>query len=100
MSVGWSVMEGAVKNLVSGIDADRGGACATCHVYVDAAWLGKLEPKSDMEETMLDFAQELEPNSRLSAWPSKGASPMAGMTWDRSALSKPLGTGREGPWGT
>lgn len=65
---GWSVMEGAVKNLVPGIDADCGGACAcaTCHVYVDAAWLAKLPPKSDMEETMLDFAQDVEPNSRLS----------------------------------
>ena len=65
---GWSVMEGAVKNLVPGIDADCGGACAcaTCHVYVDAAWLPKLAAKSDMEETMLDFAQDLEPNSRLS----------------------------------
>ena len=68
VAVGLSVMEGAVKNLVPGIDADCGGACAcaTCHVYVDQAWLGKLTPKSDMEETMLDFAQELEPNSRLS----------------------------------
>ena len=65
---GWSVMEGAVKNLVPGIDADCGGACAcaTCHVYVDRDWLAKLEPKQDMEETMLDFAQDLEPNSRLS----------------------------------
>jgi 2Fe-2S ferredoxin len=65
---GLSVMEGAVKNLVPGIDADCGGACAcaTCHVYVDEEWLGKLDPKSDMEETMLDFAQELKPNSRLS----------------------------------
>ena len=65
---GLSVMEGAVKNLVPGIDADCGGACAcaTCHVYVDEAWLSKLDPKSDMEETMLDFAQELQPNSRLS----------------------------------
>ena len=65
---GWSVMEGAVKNLVPGIDADCGGACAcaTCHVYVDQAWIGKLAPKQDMEETMLDFAQDLEPNSRLS----------------------------------
>ena len=65
---GWSVMEGAVKNLVPGIDADCGGACAcaTCHVYVDAAWLAKLPPKSDMEETMLDFAQDVEANSRLS----------------------------------
>jgi ferredoxin, 2Fe-2S len=66
--VGWSVMEGAVKNLVPGIDADCGGACAcaTCHVYVDPAWIGKLTPKQDMEETMLDFAQDLESNSRLS----------------------------------
>jgi 2Fe-2S ferredoxin len=65
---GWTVMEGAVKNLIPGIDADCGGACAcaTCHVYVDAAYLDKMPPKSDMEETMLDFAQELEPNSRLS----------------------------------
>ena len=65
---GWSVMEGAVKNLVPGIDADCGGACAcaTCHVYVDPAWLPRLQPKQDMEETMLDFAQDLESNSRLS----------------------------------
>jgi 2Fe-2S ferredoxin len=65
---GWSVMEGAVKNLIPGIDADCGGACAcaTCHVYVDDAWLSQLAAKEDMEETMLDFAQDLEPNSRLS----------------------------------
>jgi 2Fe-2S ferredoxin len=65
---GWSVMEGAVKNMVPGIDADCGGACAcaTCHVYVDPAWVAKTGTKSDMEETMLDFAQDLEPNSRLS----------------------------------
>jgi 2Fe-2S ferredoxin len=33
---GMSVMETAVKNMVAGIDADCGGACAcaTCHVYV------------------------------------------------------------------
>jgi 2Fe-2S ferredoxin len=61
-------MEGAVKNLIPGIDADCGGACAcaTCHVYVDPAWMDKMPPKLDMEETMLDFAQELEPTSRLS----------------------------------
>ena len=34
VKVGNSVMEGAVKNNVPGIDADCGGACAcaTCHV--------------------------------------------------------------------
>ncbi len=66
--VGWSVMEGAVKNFIPGIDADCGGACAcaTCHVYIDEAWAGKVPPKHDMEETMLDFAQDLSPTSRLS----------------------------------
>ena len=65
---GWSLMEGAVKNRVPGIDADCGGccACATCHVYVDPAWEAKLPPKAEMEETMLDFALVTAPNSRLS----------------------------------
>ena len=65
---GWSVMEGAVKNLIPGIDADCGGACAcaTCHVFVDPAWLDKLPKKEDMEETMLDFAPDMAANSRLS----------------------------------
>jgi 2Fe-2S ferredoxin len=65
---GLSVMEGAVKNNVPGIDADCGGACAcaTCHVYVDEAWLGTTGEASAMEESMLDFADEVKPNSRLS----------------------------------
>lgn len=65
---GWSVMEGAVKNLIPGIDADCGGACAcaTCHVHVDPAWYPKLPEKQDMEQTMLDFAQEVGETSRLS----------------------------------
>ena len=65
---GMSVMEGAVKNLIPGIDADCGGACAcaTCHVYVDQAWTGKIEPMQEMEKTMLDFAEAVESNSRLS----------------------------------
>jgi 2Fe-2S ferredoxin len=66
--VGWSLMEGAVRQRVPGIDADCGGACAcaTCHVYVDPAWTAALPPKSEMEETMLDFALVRMPNSRLS----------------------------------
>ena len=65
---GWSLMEGAVKNLIPGIDADCGGACscATCQIYVAQQWLAKLAPKSDMEETMLDFAPDVRANSRLS----------------------------------
>ena len=65
---GLSVMEGAVKNNIPGIDADCGGACAcaTCHVYVDQAWLAKTGDRSAMEESMLDFAEGVEENSRLS----------------------------------
>jgi 2Fe-2S ferredoxin len=65
---GWSVMEGAIKNRVRGIDADCGGACAcaTCHVYVDEPWTDKTGSPSAMEESMLDFAEGVQENSRLS----------------------------------
>jgi 2Fe-2S ferredoxin len=65
---GLTVMEGAIKNNVPGIDADCGGACAcaTCHVYVDEAWTAKTGTQSSMEESMLDFAEAVQPNSRLS----------------------------------
>jgi 2Fe-2S ferredoxin len=68
VKTGLTVMEGAVKNNVPGIDADCGGACAcaTCHVYIDAAWTDKVGSPSAMEESMLDFAENVEPNSRLS----------------------------------
>ena len=65
---GLSVLEGAVKNNIPGIDADCGGACAcaTCHVYVQEPWLDKTGEKSAMEESMLDFAENVQDNSRLS----------------------------------
>ena len=68
VKTGQSVMEGAVKNNIPGIDADCGGACAcaTCHVYVDDAWADKTGKASVMEESMLDFANDLQPTSRLS----------------------------------
>ena len=66
--VGSTVMENAIKHMVSGIEAECGGACAcaTCHVYVDEAWKDKTGESSAMEESMLDFAENVEPNSRLS----------------------------------
>jgi 2Fe-2S ferredoxin len=65
---GLTVMEGAVKNNIPGIDADCGGACAcaTCHVYVNEEWLAKTGERSAMEESMLDFAEAVQDNSRLS----------------------------------
>jgi len=65
---GTSIMEAAVQNMVPEIDADCGGACAcaTCHVYVAEDFLGKLKAKDDMEDSMLDFAENVQDNSRLS----------------------------------
>ena len=65
---GNTVMEGAVNNGIDGILAECGGAlsCATCHVYVDEAWVDKLEPADEMEKDMLDVVSEPKGNSRLS----------------------------------
>ena len=67
-SNGGSVMEAAVSNNIPGIDADCGGACAcaTCHVYVEDAFMAKVGTANDMEQSMLDFAEEVKANSRLS----------------------------------
>ncbi len=68
VETGITVMEGAIRNLVPGIDADCGGACAcaTCHVYVDDAFTEKTGERSSMEDSMLDFASDVRDNSRLS----------------------------------
>ena len=65
---GLSVMEGAVRNNIPGIDADCGGsmACATCHVYVKEEWLNKLKKMGNGEQDMIDMAYEPKKNSRLS----------------------------------
>jgi 2Fe-2S ferredoxin len=67
LQTGLSVMLGAVNNSIPGIDADCGGqcACATCHVYVDQAWLDKVGPQGASEAEMLSFAAVAQPNSRL-----------------------------------
>ena len=54
--IGSTVMETAIRNNIPGIDAECGGACAcaTCHVYVDDAWIAKLPKAEQMEEDMLD----------------------------------------------
>ena len=64
---GYSVMEGAINNNIDGIVAECGGACAcaTCHAYIDEAWIGKLAEMDDMEDSMLDAAYERKDNSRL-----------------------------------
>ena len=61
-----SVMEFALENGVSGIDADCGGSavCGTCHCFVaDPDMFGAIEPN---EEAMLGLRPDRESNSRLS----------------------------------
>jgi len=69
-TIGRSVMEAAVNNNIRGIDADCGGecACATCHVYIEPEWLGKVGLPADgsQEASMLSFAAVTQPDSRLS----------------------------------
>jgi 2Fe-2S ferredoxin len=65
---GWSLMQAAIGEGVDGIEGECGGSgcCATCHVYVDDAYLDKLEPMSDTENGMLDnTVSERTANSRL-----------------------------------
>lgn len=66
--VGDSVMETATNNDLPGIDADCGGACAcaTCHVYVDPAWVDIVGKPEELEAEMLEVADEVKSNSRLS----------------------------------
>ena len=64
---GHTVMEGAIDNNVPGVVAECGGACAcaTCHCYIDESWLDRLPAMDDMEDAMLDSAQDRRNNSRL-----------------------------------
>jgi ferredoxin, 2Fe-2S len=64
---GWRVME-IIREHGLPIKAECGGAlaCATCHVYVDPAWMDKLAPMREDEQDMLDSAFDVQENSRLS----------------------------------
>lgn len=65
---GWTLMQAAQHAGIDGIEGECGGscACATCHVYVDEAYLDKLAPPSETEDKMLDgTACERQANSRL-----------------------------------
>lgn len=65
---GSNLMLGAVHHNVAGIDGECGGclSCATCHVYLDPEWAGRVAPAEPMELEMLEgVAAERRPTSRL-----------------------------------
>jgi len=69
VAAGWSLMQAARAHGVDGILAECGGACAcaTCHCYVDDAWIGRLPAPAPAEAQMLEnVADERLPGSRLS----------------------------------
>jgi 2Fe-2S ferredoxin len=64
---GWRVME-VIRDWELNIKAECGGACscATCHVWVDEAWIDKLPGPSEDEEDLLYSTMDQKPTSRLS----------------------------------
>jgi len=64
---GVSLMDGAKRFTIPGVDGDCGGACAcgTCHVYIDGPKRDLLPPMHELERDMLEFAFDVRPNSRL-----------------------------------
>lgn len=65
---GLKIME-ILRELDYGVAAICGGlcSCATCHVYVDEAWMAKLpKPQSDESDLLRELPDYREPVSRLS----------------------------------
>ena len=68
VDAGTSVMQAALDNGIDAIVAECGGACscATCHVYVDGAWVAKVPAANDVEKDMLECVLDPAETSRLS----------------------------------
>ncbi len=67
-AAGVSVMEAIRDNGFDELLALCGGccSCATCHVYVDAAFADKVNALSEDENDLLDSTDHRQDNSRLS----------------------------------
>lgn len=78
---GKTLLQTAMDNGVPGVDGDCGGegACGTCHVIIEKAWVSATG-KADAEEMqMLDLTPERSNTSRLSCQIVTSES-MGGMT--------------------
>jgi 2Fe-2S ferredoxin len=65
---GLTVMEAIRDNGFDELLALCGGccSCATCHIHIDPAFAGKLEPMSEDENDLLDSSDHRNEFSRLS----------------------------------
>lgn len=68
VDTGISLMEAIRDNGFDELMALCGGccSCATCHVYVDPAFLDRLEGPGPDEDDLLDASDHRRPQSRLS----------------------------------
>lgn len=60
-----------------GVEASCGGcaSCATCHVFIDEAWVDRLPPRRAEEDTLLQFQEHFDRRrSRLSCQIDAGPS--------------------------
>jgi len=66
--VGDTVMENIKAAGIDDLQAICGGccSCATCHVYVEEDWLGKLPEQEEEEYELVSDTEVYQPNSRLS----------------------------------
>ncbi len=65
---GESIMIAVREAGIDDLAAICGGSCscATCHVWVDTAWIDKAGPPGPVEEELLDGSMHREAGSRLS----------------------------------
>jgi 2Fe-2S ferredoxin len=65
---GWSVMENIRDHGFDELLALCGGccSCATCHVHVDPDWFGRVGPRGEDEDDLLDTSDHRAETSRLS----------------------------------
>lgn len=65
---GMSLMEVAVQSNIEEIEAKCFGncCCVTCHVYIEDSWIDSFQERTEMEDSMLDFGENVDKRSRLS----------------------------------
>jgi len=65
---GKTLMQNVLENMLPGIDADCGGACAcgTCHCFIGPDWSETTGAADPMEESMLGMRPDRLDTSRLS----------------------------------
>lgn len=58
----------SLRNIPGGVDAVCGGlcSCATCHVYLDGEWIGRVPPPKEDEADLLEELDTARQGSRLS----------------------------------